>query len=94
MTVPSGHRALKKLPSSVRKHIIDAIQVLSIDPYRGEQLEGQWKFLRSLHTVFIRTHYRIVYEVDEKRKYVVIRFAASRENFYRTLRQLQMKPLS
>lgn len=94
LTVPSGRRAIKKLPPPIRRHIVDIIQLLTKDPYYGEQLEGQWRFLRSLHTVYMRTHYRVVYEVDENLKQIIIRFAASRENFYRTLRQLQMKPTS
>ena len=94
VTVPTARRALKRLPLPVRKHLIDAIAVLASDPLHGEQLGGQWRFLRSFHTVYRRTHYRVVYEVDKKNKEVVIRHADTRENFYRTLRQLKLKPLS
>ncbi len=94
VTVPSARRALKKLSPPVRQHIIAEIQILSKTPYHGERLQGQWRFLRSLHTVYRRTDYRILYEVDETAKQVIIRFAASRENFYRVLRQLQIKSVS
>jgi mRNA-degrading endonuclease RelE of RelBE toxin-antitoxin system len=94
VTVPSARRSLKKLSLPVRRHILKAIQTLENNPNYGEQLEGQWRFLRSFHTVYRRTHYRIVYEVDKSNKQVIIRFAASRENFYRPLLQLKMKSLS
>jgi mRNA-degrading endonuclease RelE of RelBE toxin-antitoxin system len=94
VTIPSARRALKKLPLAVRKHLIDAIQPLTENPQIGDQLQGNWRFLRSFHTVYRRTDYRIAYEVDKKNNQIIIRFAASRENFYKELRRLKLKPLT
>jgi mRNA-degrading endonuclease RelE of RelBE toxin-antitoxin system len=94
VTVPAARRALKKLPLAVRKHLIDAIQPLIENPYLGDQLQSSWRFLRSFHTVYRRTHYRIAYEIDKKNQRVIIRSAASRENFYKELRRLKLKPLT
>ena len=93
VTVPSARRSLKKLPLPVRKHLLKATRILSSNPRHGEQLKDQWKYLRSFHTFFRRTHYRVVYEVNEKTKEVIIRYVATRENFYRSLRKLGLKPL-
>lgn len=94
VTVAPARRALKKLPHPVRKHLVKESQVLTTNPNHGERLEGQWRFLRSFHTVYRRTHYRVIYEVDTRGKHIIIRYAATRENFYKTLRQLKLKPLS
>ena len=51
VTLPPARRALRKLPIPIRKHIIDAVQVLAENPHHGEKLEGQFRFLRSLHTI-------------------------------------------
>jgi len=94
VTVPAARRALKKLPKPVRKHIVKAVKPLATKPYLGERLEDQWRFLRSFHTVYRRTHYRVAYEVDEKRKEVIVRVARTRENFYRSLRKMKLKSLA
>jgi len=93
VTVPAARRALKKLPRDVRKHLVEAMQVLVTQPYTGKRLEDRWRFLHAVHTVYRRTHYRIVYQVDESQKQIIIRFAASRENFYRKLQKVKLKPL-
>lgn len=94
VTVPTARQALKKLPKLVRKHIVKSAQILVKSPRHGEQLEGQLKFLRSFHTVYRHTHYRIAYEIDDIKQELIIRLAASRENFYKKLRRLNLKPLS
>jgi len=93
VTIPPARRAIKKLSKPIRKHILDTIQVLVSNPHHGKQLDGQWRFLRSCHTVYRRTHYRVVYEVDEKAKQVILRYADTRENFYKELRHMKLKPL-
>lgn len=94
VTVPTARQALKKLPKSIRKHIVKSAQILIKSPRYGEQLEGQLKFLRSFHTIYRGTHYRIAYEIDDIKQEIIIRLAASRENFYQKLRRLNLKPLS
>lgn len=94
VTVPATRRVLKKLPRNVRKHLINKVQILVENPHYGEQLEGHWRFLRALHTRYKGTDYRVVYEVDNTTKQIIIRFTASRENFYRRLREMKLKPLT
>lgn len=93
VTVPPARRALKKLPRDVRQHLLEAAQALRSQPYKGEQLRQELRFLHSFHTVYRRTHYRVIYEIDEKNKQVLIRYAASRENFYRSLHEMKLKSL-
>jgi|SRR5579859_2008232 len=90
-TTPSGERALKKLYPKVREHLLNELQTLKTNPFSGEQLLGEMRSLRSLHTRCAGTDYRVAYEVDEQEHAVVIRYAASRENFYKELRRLPLK---
>lgn len=91
VTTPAARRAIKKLPLNARNHLIKATTVLSDNPHQGQQLQKRWRFLRSFHTRFQGTDYRVVYEIDSKRKLVIIRFAASRENFYRKLHEMKLR---
>ncbi len=93
VTLPATRRALRHLPRDVRVHLVEALQVLATNPLFGEPLEQAWHFLRSFHTRFKGTDYRVVYEVDEARQQIILRYAASRENFYRKLHAMKLKPL-
>ncbi len=90
VTTPAARRALKKLPRDVRAHLIDILQNATQDPLHSPALKAPWYFLRSLHTRYKNTDYRVAYEV--KNQQIIIHYAASRENFYRTLRQLRLRP--
>lgn len=94
VTVPASRQAIKKLPRNVREHIINTVQILTTEPEKGEQLQPPLRSFRSIHTTFSNTQYRIVYEVDVSNQQIIIRYAAPRENFYRDLRHLKLKPLA
>jgi mRNA-degrading endonuclease RelE of RelBE toxin-antitoxin system len=94
LTLPAAHQALKKLPREVREHILQTVALLKDHPQAGKQLDRPWRTFRSLHTKYKNTQYRIVYEVGQERKIVVLRYAGSRENFYKELRRLRLKPLA
>jgi|SRR3989338_9958127 len=94
VTTPPARKALKRLPRQVRHHIVEVAANLKDNPEYGDQLQSPWKFLRSLHTIYRRTHYRLVYEVDVSRKYIFIHFVNTRENFYQKLRRLKLKPMA
>ncbi len=90
VTTPAARRALKKLPRDVRIHLIDILQNATPDPLHSPTLKAPWRFLRSFHTRYKNTDYRVAYEVKDQQ--IIVHYAASRENFYRTLRQLRLRP--
>ncbi len=94
VTVPVSRQHLKKLPRPVRAHLVAALNVLKDHPYTGEQLNPPWRAFRSFHTKYHTVAYRVIYEVDEGHKAIIIRAAGTRENFYKELRQLRLKPLA
>lgn len=71
-TTPAGKRALKQLPREVKSHLLKHLEPLKSNPHLGQPLEGQYRFLRSLHTQFAGTQYRVVYEIDERERAVVV----------------------
>src|SRR5689334_16840439 len=91
---PSGHRSIRKLSPDVQTHLKVEIASLSENPSKGEQLKGKFRFLRSPHTVYQGTHYRVIYEIVDELKEIHIHFAASRENIYKSVSRLPLIPHS
>jgi mRNA-degrading endonuclease RelE of RelBE toxin-antitoxin system len=55
-------------------------------------LKGKYRFLRSLHLSIAGTAYRIIYQIFPKSETIVVRLAATRENIYRKLDEMKVKP--
>lgn len=87
-TTPSGHRSLRKLSKSAQRHVIQEARKLADEPFIGQQLHGEFRQLRSLHTRFRSTDYRIAYEVHSDQQEVAVHYVGSRENFYKELKRL------
>ena len=94
LTVPAARKSFKKLPTEIRKGLVDRLEILKTKPQAGEQLERPWQMFRSFHAVLAGVQYRVVYEVDQRQHLVIIRYAATRENFYKELRRLKLKRLA
>lgn len=94
VTVPTARKSLKKLPKPIQKSLIEKLSVLKTDTNAGEQLERPFQAFRSFHTAIVGTQYRVVYEVDPHNQQIIVRYAATRENFYKQLRQLKLSPVA
>jgi len=84
----------RKLSPQIRKYLVKQAQKLASQPQLGEQLAGILNPFRSLHTTYKGTHYRIVYEVNTKLKEIIVRGVGPRENLYKKLRQMKLRPLA
>ncbi len=78
---PEGLRHLRKLPEKVRAAVIEIIfGSIAENPRRaGKPLRGELEGLYSAR----RGDFRVVYEVDQKTRTVVIHRAAHRATVYR-----------
>ncbi len=85
---PAAFRIFKKLPPDVKGHLKEQAAVLAHDPLQGEQLKGKHRLLRSLHTSYKGTAYRIIYQVITQSETVLIRLADKRENIYKRLEHM------
>ncbi len=77
-----AHRFIKKADKPLKEKIREEVLKIGENPKIGEPLTGKLKKLRSHHFGFIRTQYRIAYEV---RGDLIIVAIGTRENFYRDL---------
>ena len=93
MTSPA-HQMLRKLPTPIRTYLVNQAQQLAANPHLGEQLTGTFSSFFSLHTTHKGIHYRIVYEINRRLNEVIVRGVGPRENLYRKLERLRLKPLS
>ena len=87
-----GLALFKKLPEPIQAALIEKAKVLKTQPTAGEQLKGKYRHLRSLHLFIEGTAYRIIYQVFAKSEAIVVRLAAPRENIYRKLDEMRLKP--
>jgi mRNA-degrading endonuclease RelE of RelBE toxin-antitoxin system len=89
----TAQRLARKLPKDVRRAIVLHAKKLAAKPHAGEKLKGRLSFLYSYHFNHEGVSYRIIYEISQKRRQVFIRLASSRENVYRKLSKMRVKPL-
>ena len=90
----AAYRQFRKLSKSAKEIIIEQAETLKTNPMAGEQLKEKYRYLRSLHFSFKGTAYRIIYQVLPKTAMIVIRLASTRENIYRRLEEMNIKPIS
>jgi len=85
--VPTGKRALKKLPKSTKNHLIKKIKGLSKNPHAGQPLTGI-SYLSKLKINYQGVTYRVAYLFKSKEKKIYIIHVSTRENFYRELERI------
>ncbi len=90
---PAAAKLLKKLPDEVKAHLLSELQILKNSPLAGQQLKGKLRVLRSFHTRYKNSDYRVAYQVREAEQSITIWYVATRENFYRQLEKLPLKLL-
>ena len=77
----------KKLDSHIRDKIKSSLDRLKKQPHKAFTLSGKYASLRYLKIVHKGVMYRIVYDISEKSKEVLIIFLGTRENFYKELKR-------
>lgn len=77
----------KKLDSHIRDKIKSNLDGLRKHPHKAFTLSGKYAGLRYLKIVHKGVMYRIVYDISEKSKEVLIVFLGTRENFYKELKR-------
>jgi mRNA-degrading endonuclease RelE of RelBE toxin-antitoxin system len=89
----TAQRLARKLPKDVRRAIVDHAKRLAAKPHAGEKLKGGLSFLYAYHFNHKGVSYRIIYEISQKRRQILVCLASSRENVYRKLSNMRLKPL-
>ena len=77
---PEGLRHLNRLPSKVRAAVVETIfGSIAENPQRGKALRGELEGLYSAR----RGEFRVIYEIDEARRVVLVHRAHHRRGAYR-----------
>jgi len=77
----------KKLDPYIRDKIKSKLDGLKQHPQKAFTLSGKHAGLRYLKIIHKGVRYRIVYDISDERKEVLIIFLGTRENFYKELRR-------
>ncbi|MEA1963452.1 MAG: type II toxin-antitoxin system RelE/ParE family toxin [Patescibacteria group bacterium] len=87
--INSCKKDFKKLSRDVQLFIRRSIfPILLKNPFAGEKLKGQeFKNLHKFGIRFRSVDYRIVYKIKNKELIIIFIMIASRENFYKKLKQ-------
>jgi len=83
----SVKKDIKKLDKPVISKILDLLENLGQDPFRGTPLTGYFSNLLKLELLHKGIQYRIAYQVNEKRIEIYILHVGTRENFYDELKR-------
>lgn len=82
----SAAKTLKKYSTDLRNKLKQEITKLKSNPHQHKRLKGEFKQYYSVKTIFKRTHYRIIFSIEEKQRIVIILVVGSRENLYNSLK--------
>jgi mRNA-degrading endonuclease RelE of RelBE toxin-antitoxin system len=78
---PDAAAAIRHLPPGLKKAVRDAITTLAVDPHRGQPLQRE---LAAYHKFRVR-RFRIVYQIDRRRRMVRIIAVGARSSIYEEL---------
>jgi mRNA-degrading endonuclease RelE of RelBE toxin-antitoxin system len=87
--INSCKQDFKKLSHDAQKFLrLTIFPIILKDPLIGEKLQGEhFKKLYKFGLRYKSADYRIVYQIDNKKLIIIFIMIASRENFYKKLRQ-------
>lgn len=81
-------RLFKKITPVLQSLISQEIESIARNPYTADKLKGGAIILRSWHTYLKGVPYRIIFEIEENTKSVLIHIIAKRPEAYRLLDRL------
>jgi mRNA-degrading endonuclease RelE of RelBE toxin-antitoxin system len=78
---PDAAVAIRHLPPGLKKAVRDAIATLAVEPHKGEPLRRE---LAAYHKFRVR-RFRIVYQIERKRRTVRVIAVGARASIYEEL---------
>jgi mRNA interferase RelE/StbE len=75
---------IEKFDPSIRRIIENALETLSLDPFRGKQLSYELAGLRSFRT----SEYRIIYQIKRRQVLIIVISVGHRREIYKRLKEL------
>ena len=81
-------RISKNFLPSIKHLITTELELIAKNPYHTPRLKGRFSFLRSWHVYIRGVPYRIIFEIEENTKRVLIHLIAKRADVYKILERL------
>lgn len=81
---PHARDLFKKLPPAAKSAIRALADLLVLNPYLGKALHSELEGYRSVR----HSRYRLIYDLDEAKKFIIINFVGKRDNVYDLFRDL------
>ena len=72
-------KELEALPRETQQRIVEAVESLAEEPFKGEQLAAEWKGLRRLRV----GRYRVIYAFDGAEFLILVVRVGHRKDVYR-----------
>ncbi len=72
-------KELEALPRAAQRRIVEAVESLREEPFKGEQLAAEWKGLRRLRV----GRYRVIYAFDGRQFLILVVRVGHRKDVYR-----------
>jgi mRNA-degrading endonuclease RelE of RelBE toxin-antitoxin system len=80
-------KSIKRMPKRVRERLVEALQTLEADPFRGEFKTSFPHSVRFLGFITDSVHYRLAYSVTDES--IHLHAIGPHENFYDSIRRLR-----
>lgn len=84
----SAVRISKNFLPSVKTLITRELELIAKNPYQAGKLNGKYAFLRSWHIYLKGVPYRIVFEIEDDSRRVLVNLIAKRADVYKLLDRL------
>lgn len=72
-------KELRGLPRAAQQRVVEAVESLREEPFKGEQLAAEWKGLRRLRI----GRYRVIYAFDGQQFIILVVRVGHRKDVYR-----------
>ena len=82
-----AEKQYKSLDPHIGSKIKHKLNTLKQNPDKGFNLTGKYTGLKYVKITYKGIGYRVVYDVSDKNKEVLVVFLGTRENFYKELRR-------
>ena len=85
----ASRKYFKKInEKGLKKSFENALKSIQENPYIGKPKKGDLSGIYGYDVFYNKTNYEIAYKIyEEKGKYVVVKLAGTRENFYEELKR-------
>jgi mRNA-degrading endonuclease RelE of RelBE toxin-antitoxin system len=81
-------RISKNFLPAIKSILVREFELIAQNPYQAPRLNGKFAFLRSWHVYLKGVPYRIIFEIEDGSRRVLVHLVAKRADAYKLLERL------